>query len=420
MKVVLINTSEHRGGAAVACGRLMQALRRSGVDARMLVAVSDDNDAIEYCDTQLKRRHYKWAFLWERWGIFRQNGFSRANLFTVSTAEAGLDVADHPVVQEADIIHLHWVNQGFMSLRGLKRLLSLGKPVVWTMHDMWPTTGICHHARTCDRYTGSCGQCMFLNSTREHDLSHRTFVRKQKVYATAPLHFVACSAWLRRLTEKSALLKAADTVCNIPNPIDTQFFMPDDKSEARHSLGLPTDKKLILFGAVNAADKRKGIDYFIDTLRFLHNCYDSLSEKIELVVFGSAAGMPIDTLPYRCTSMGYIASPETMRTIYRAADVYVTPSLEENLPNTIMEAMACGTPCVGFETGGIPEMIDAANGYVAQYKDAADMAHGIATVLDDNNHPAKSLAAREKVINEYGEEIVASRYISLYRSLLDK
>lgn len=420
MKVLLVNTSEHRGGAAIACGRLMQALRRSGVDARMLVAVNDDSDAIGYCDTPYKRWLYKWAFLWERVEIFTQNGLSRANLFAVSTADTGQNITSHPAVQEADIIHLHWVNQGFLSLSALQQILSLGKPVVWTMHDMWPTTGICHHARTCDRYTDSCGQCMFLNSTHDHDLSHRTFVRKQGIYSTAPLHFVTCSAWLRNLTERSALLKSSDTVCNIPNPIDTQYFVPGDKSDARRTLRLPEDKKLILFGAVNAADKRKGIDYFIDTLRILHDRNDSLSKKIELVVFGSTAHMAMESLPYRCTSMGYITSPETMRDIYRAADVYVTPSLEENLPNTIMEAMACGTPCVGFDIGGIPEMIDAANGYVAQYKDAADMAHGIANVLDDDNYPSKSKAAREKVITEYGEKAVASRYISLYRSLLDK
>lgn len=418
MKVLLVNTSERRGGAAIACNRLMQALCHEGIDARMLVATADSDLVEGYCHTRLQRWRYKWAFLWERLGIFLSNGFSRKTLFTVSTASDGLDLASHPAVQEADIIHLHWINQGFVSLKGLQQILSLGKPVVWTMHDMWATTGICHHARTCTQYTHSCGQCMFLNSTREHDLSQRTFLNKQKVYSTAPIHFVTCSAWLRSLAEKSALLKPTDTVRNIPNPIDIEFFKPEDKTTARQVLGLPKDKKLILFGAVNAADKRKGIDYFIETLHILYNRYEELRDKIELIVFGSTAQMNLDALPFRCTSLGYINNPDTMRHIYCAADTYVTPSLEENLPNTIMEAMACATPCVGFEIGGIPEMIDPRNGYIARYKDATDMAHGIVSVLDSNNHASMSIAAREKVVAEYSEKSVAVRYISLYQSLI--
>ena len=420
MKVLLINTSEHRGGAAIACNRLMQALCHAGIDARMLVAQADSEQVMEYCRTPMQRLRYKVAFLWERLGIFMQNGFSRERLFTVSTASDGLDIASHPAVQEVDIIHLHWVNQGFLSLSGLQRLLSLGKPIVWTMHDMWAVTGICHHARTCNRYTQSCGCCMFLHSSHRHDLSSHTFAHKKKVYSTAPIHFVTCSAWLRGLVEKSALLKPSDTVQNIPNPIDTDFFAPGNKISARHELGLPQDKQLILFGAVNAADKRKGIDYFIETLNILHEQYSTLNDKVELVVFGSTAQMPLDTLPYHCTSLGYINNAETMRNIYRACDIYVTPSLEENLPNTIMEAMACGTPCVGFEIGGIPEMINAQNGYVARYKDATDMADGISLVLNTNNHSSMSIAAREKVVSEYGEKAVAARYISLYHSLTEK
>lgn len=420
MKVLLINTSEHRGGAAIACNRLMQALCHNGIDARMLVATADSEQVMEFCRTPFQRYRYKWAFLRERLGIYLQNGLSRSNLFTVSTASDGLDIASHEAVQEADIIHLHWVNQGFLSLSGLQRLLSLGKPIVWTMHDMWATTGICHHARTCTHYTQSCGKCMFLNSSREKDLSQHIFKLKQKVYSTAPLHFVTCSAWLRNLAQKSALLKPTDTVCNIPNPIDTDFFSPSDSTAARQKLGLPQDKRLILFGAVNAADKRKGIDYFIETLNILHRDYSHLDNQIELVVFGSTVNMPLEALPYQYTSLGYINNTETMRNIYRACDIYVTPSLEENLPNTIMEAMSCGTPCVGFEIGGIPEMISTENGYVAHYKDATDMALGISKVLDANNHTSMSIAARNKVINEYSEQAVAARYISLYHSLLEK
>ncbi len=422
MKVVLINTFEKRGGAAVACNRLAHALHRAGIEAHVLTATASGQDslAIGACGGKWQQYRQKWAFYRERLEIFLQNKLCRRRLFEVSTASDGIDIANHPLVREADVIHLHWINQGFLSLEGVKRLLSLGKPVVWTMHDMWAVTAICHHARECVGYTRQCGNCMFLESTRPNDLSRRIFRCKQQIYATSPIHFVTCSAWLRRQAEKSALLKASDSICNIPNPIDTGYFTPSDRTAARQQLRLPTDKRLILFGAVNAADKRKGVDYFIETLRLLHDEYAEWRDNVELVVFGSTKGFPLEALPYRCTTLGYITDRDKIREMYRAADVYVTPSLEENLPNTIMEAMACGTPCVGFDVGGIPEMINSTCGYVAHYRDARDMTAGIARVLHPANHPLLSEAARQKVLAEYTEAVVAKRYIALYNNLLQK
>lgn len=421
MKVVLINTYERRGGAAVACNRLAHALCAAGVDAHMLSATAEGNDGVVegVCRSRGARRWQRWAFLRERLQIFLHNRLSRKQLFTVSTASAGVDIVSHPWVREADVIHLHWINQGFLSMHELKRLFALGKPVVWTMHDMWPVTGICHHARTCNRYATACESCPFLSS-QGNDLSTRCFYRKKEVYATAPLHFVACSGWLRRMAEVSALLKSTDTLCDIPNPIDVEFFSPGSQAAARERLGLPANKRLILFGAVNAADKRKGIDYLIQTLQVLHEQYPAWNDRVELVVFGAADNLPFDQFPYRYTSLGYLTQPELVRDMYRAADVYVTPSLEENLPNTIMEAMACGVPCIGFDVGGIPEMITEGCGYIARYKDAADMASGIDFVLQERNHEPMSLLSRRMAEERYAEPVVAERYKALYRELLTK
>ena len=418
MKVVLVNTYEHRGGAAVACNRLAHALQEAGVDAHMLAVTTTGKDdiAVGVCRSRWAKWWQRWAFLRERLQIFLYNGLSRKQLFTVSTASAGISIAAHPLVQEADVIHLHWINQGYISLHELGRLLALGKPVVWTMHDMWPVTAICHHARDCRRYTAECGSCPFLAS-HGSDLSTRLFHRKKRVYAAAPLHFVACSAWLRRQAEVSALLKPADTLCDIPNPIDVSFFAPGPQEAARKRLGLPLGKRLILFGAVNAADKRKGIDYLIQTLQILHEQYPAWSDRVELVVFGAAANLPLESFPYNCTALGYLTDAGLIRDMYRAADVYVTPSLEENLPNTIMEAMACGVPCVGFDVGGIPEMITEGCGYVARYKDVADMASGIDFVLQEDNHEAMSRLSRRMAEERYAVPVVAQRYIDLYKEL---
>lgn len=420
MKVVLINTYENRGGAAIACNRLTHALQNAGVDACMLTATAYGKDTAvkSVADSRKELWQLKSCFLRERLSIFLQNRFSRKNLFAVSTASHGLHIAQHRILQEADIIHLHWINQGYISLNELQEIMALGKPIVWTLHDMWPVTGICHHARTCNRYTQSCGECMFLQSNCRNDLSARTFEAKKDIYSTAPIHFVACSKWLQEQIEKSALLKTQDTVCNIPNPLDTLFFTPEDKKKARALLGLPQDKLLILFGAVNAADKRKGIDYFINTLEILRKQYTHLNDKIELVVFGSTGNLPLDRFSYPCTTLGYISDSNTIKQAYCAADTYVTPSLEENLPNTIMEAMSCATPCVGFSIGGIPEMINNTNGYVARYKDATDMAHGIAHVLDNRYNQQLGSNARIKVEESYAQEKIARQYIDLYQQLL--
>ena len=392
MKVVLVNTYEHRGGAAVACNRLAHALQEAGVDAHMLAVTTTGKDdiAVGVCRSRWAKWWQRWAFLRERLQIFLYNGLSRKQLFTVSTASAGISIAAHP-----------------------RSHLSASKPKDLARHRPCCDS---RHARDCRRYTAECGSCPFLAS-HGSDLSTRLFHRKKRVYAAAPLHFVACSAWLRRQAEVSALLKPADTLCDIPNPIDVSFFAPAPQEAARKRLGLPLGKRLILFGAVNAADKRKGIDYLIQTLQILHEQYPAWNDRVELVVFGAAANLPLESFPYNSTALGYLTDAGLIRDMYRAADVYVTPSLEENLPNTIMEAMACGVPCVGFDVGGIPEMITEGCGYVARYKDAVDMASGIDFVLQEDNHEAMSRLSRRMAEERYAVPVVAQRYIDLYKEL---
>lgn len=414
MKVLLVNTSERTGGAAVACNRLLEALnKQEGVTAKMLVRDKQtDNPHV----IALSQPFYqKLCFLWERFVIWTNNLFSRKNLFTVSIANAGTDITRLPEFKEADIIHLHWVNQGMLSLKGIQKIIASGKPVVWTMHDMWPCTAICHHARTCTNYQSSCQNCSFLiHGGSKNDLSSRVFKRKQKIYRKANITLVACSEWLASLARKSALT-VDQSICSIPNPINTSLFSPSDKQKARQQLALPVDKKLILFGSVKTTDKRKGIDYLIEACRLLQEKYPAMKEQVGIVVVGGKAEEVETLFPFKVYAMGYIAGEKQMAQLYNAVDLYVTPSLEENLPNTIMEALACGTPCVGFEIGGIPEMIDHhKNGYVAQYKSAQDLAEGIIWSLQDDVYPTLSKEAREKVIINYSEERVARRYLEVY------
>ncbi|MDD7632469.1 MAG: glycosyltransferase family 4 protein [Parabacteroides sp.] len=412
MKVVILNTSEHTGGAAVAANRLLKALRKQSVEAHMLVRdkSSQDPDVATVNRTWLQQKANLLRFLWERLVIFLCNHFSRTTLFQVSIANTGTDLSQHPLVQAADVIHLHWINQGFLSLHDLQKLVSLGKPIVWTMHDMWPCTGICHHARECERFRQQCGQCFYLTS-HQKDLSTRVFRSKNRIYQNAPLTFVGCSQWLTNRAKQSRLF-IGKQILSIPNPIDLQRFKPMERKAMREQWKLPLDKKLILFGALNVTNERKGLSYLIKALHILS------SDQIALVVFGQVKSQVAERIPVAIHSLGYVSDEEKVATIYNAVDLFVTSSLEENLPNTIMESMACGTPCVGFNTGGIPEMIDhLSNGYVARYQDSADLARGIEWVL---NHPEPAKLREtciQKVKEHYSEEVIAGKYLSLYEQI---
>lgn len=416
MNILLLNTSERTGGAAVAASRCMAALQKAGVGCRMLVRDKHTNnpDVLSVNDSFISRKINFIRFAWERLILFLCNHFNRPDLFRVSMANTGNDISRMPVVKEADIIHIHWINQGFLSLSDLEALAGLGKPIVWTMHDMWACTGICHHARACEKYKIQCGTCLFLNSRKERDLSTKIFLKKKNLYKRANLTFVGCSQWLAGLAKQSALC-AGKEICSISNPINTSVFHPLDKSKCRSELGLPLNKKLLLFGALNVTDKRKGVDYLIDALRLMD------TSNIELVVFGQIKADMNELLPLPIHSMGYLCDEGKITMLYNAVDVFVTSSLEENLPNTIMESMACGTPCVGFHIGGIPEMIDhRLNGYVAKYKDSDDLAKGIQWVLENSDELNLSNASIRKVHDNYTEAIVAEKYISLYNRLLQQ
>ena len=413
MKVLILNTSERTGGAAVAANRLAKALTKKGLEVSMLVRdkKTDDPRVVSVNDSWMHTKINLFRFYFERLCIFLMNHLSRKLLFTVSIANTGTDISSHSLVKEADIIHLHWINQGFLSLADIRKLEKLGKPIVWTMHDMWPSTAICHHARECENFQEKCEACPFLQS-RGKDISTWIFQQKLSIYNRANLTFVTCSEWLKGRASKSLLLRGKQ-VLSIPNPIDTTIYSPKNKEESRNKLGLPLDKKLILFGALNVTDKRKGIDYLVESLRKIQ------TPDIELVVFGQVKADIRNLFPVPIHPMGYLSENEQIAQLYNAVDMFVTSSLEENLPNTIMESMACGTPCVGFEIGGIPEMIDhKVNGYVATYKDSNDLASGIDWVIKNADSKHLKEACICKVQSCYNETVVANRYIQLYESLL--
>lgn len=410
MKVLILSTYEKTGGAAIAAGRLMQALQKQGVEVSMLTRRN-----ISWWPKQLKPQSY--TSLWERFVILlRLLVKPRANLvrknfvntpmldrikglWAIDLANCGQDITKTKEYKEADVIHLHWINQGFISLNTIKKILGSGKRVVWTMHDEWPLEGTEH-------YTGDSDL-----KNQKDSLNESVIRKKKRIYDSGRITFVTCSKWLGDIARQKVLGMGREIV-SIPNPIDTNLFKPMDREEVRRKLGLPVDKRLLLFGCQKVTDERKGLRYLIDATKSLKE-----NGNMAVVLVGQDTEDTARMLHLQCFPMGTIRDVERMAKLYAACDCFVTPSLQDNLPNTIMESMSCGTPCVSFNVGGIPEMIDHLNnGYVAEYRNAEDLARGIQHVLADDNHGRLSVSARQKVEETYGEAVIAHRYMELYEA----
>ncbi len=417
MNVLIINTSEKTGGAAVASNRLMNALNNSGVKARMLVR---DKETDEITVAPIGH-HWRaqLAFLWERLCIFLHLHLKRKHLFEIDTANAGIDVTKSRYFKEADIIHLEWINQGMLSLKGIRKILNSGKPVVWTMHDMWPATSICHYTRNCNSYQSICHNCNLLpNGGSRKDIAYKVWKAKKNALANHTIHFVTCSQWLQRQANTSALLDH-QPITTIPNPINVHVFKPTNKNRARMRIGLPTDKRIILFVSQRVTDERKGMKFFVEAIKTMVKADNSIADNTVVTILGGHSEELDGKLPIKTYPLGYISDDHKIVDVYNCADVFVLPSLEDNLPNTIMEAMACGVPCVGFNVGGIPEMIDhKATGYVAKERDSEDLAYGIKWVLNDERNKTLSMNAVDKVQRTYSERAVAMKYIDVYTDAL--
>ena len=391
MKVLLVSTSERTGGGAIAARRLMEALAKNNVEVKMMVRDKQTNDP------RVVRVGNKIPKLLERLAILPHIGFNRSRLWQADIANTGISITTTPEFQEADIIHLHWINQGMISLDEMGKIMSRGKRIIWTLHDEWAYLGVCHYRGNCTEK--ECQNCPLLSGT----LPHSNYIHKHEMYHHWHPTFVGCSKWIAQEAQKAM---PEEQIHHINNCIPANLFRPTDMQQARKTLSLPADKQLILFCSQKATDERKGMKYLAEALQKLQNA------NLHLVIVGKdSEQIPLPD-GIEATHFGSVGE-EMMPQLYNAVDVFVTPSLQDNLPNTIAEAMSCGTPCVGFDIGGIPEMIDhLQNGYVARYRQTDDLAAGIRYVL---SHDLRQ-NARLKAASAYDETSVAQQYIKLYQA----
>jgi glycosyltransferase involved in cell wall biosynthesis len=415
MRPVLVNSEDSRGGAARAVYRLHAGLRSIGVDSSMLVQVKHGEES---------------SIVGPRTGIGRLAARLRQalDLLPVYAYPAGRtrrtfypgwlpDRSSGRIEALApDLVHLHWIAGGFVNVKSLR---TYGVPLIWTLHDMWAFTGGCHYDEGCGRYASGCGACPLLGSRSSTDLSSAGFRRRMTAYRDLPLTIVTPSRWLGELVRSSPLLSRFPASV-IPNAIDTECFRPLPKAAARERLRLPKDRKLILFGAAHGRDEpRKGFRHLRLALQTLAG--SGMGARLQAVVFGGTQPKDPPDLGVECLYTGTVKDDDSLAALYAAADVFVAPSVQENLSNTVMEALACGTSCVAFDIGGMPDMIEHhRNGYLARPFDAADLAEGMRWILeDDQRRQDLSSRARRKVLEEFAMPVVAHRHLELYRQVLE-
>lgn len=418
IKILTVNVSDSSGGAARAAYRIHKAVIEVGVDSQFLVKNKWTNDetviSVDNFDSFAK---LKAPF---RWIQNKINNYvqklrwlpypNREDVFMSDLRSTSIHGALQKI--DFDILHLHWVNLRFLDLRELRKI---NKPIVWTLHDCWPFTGICHYFYNCERYTMGCGCCPHLHSTNAKDLSAKVWQQKKQIYQGLNIHIVTPSRWLANAACKSSLF-GQFPVSIIPNPIDTKYFSPGNKIKACIELNLNPLKKHILFGAMNALnDTRKGFAEFKNAMLYFENKFDD--GTTEILVFGSTEAPEMELKNINIINLGMLHDSNLLAA-YRAAAVMVVPSLSENLSNIIMESLACGTPMVAFNIGGNADMIDhLQNGYLANELDSHDLANGINYCLTNNVNNSLSETARKKVMEYFQTDLVGTKYVEMYKKL---
>ena len=307
-----------------------------------------------------------------------------------------------------NLVHLHWIAGSMLRIEDLEKI---EVPIIWTLHDTWAFTGGCHYTGTCSRFQFECGKCPQLGSFSSNDLSHSIWLRKRDVYKKLNLTIISPSRWLAEQASKSSLF-AGKEIKLIPYGIDLNTFRPIDKAAAKKYLGLNSPEPILLFGAQWLTDPRKGGDLLFSAL-------EKINYPCTLLTFGEGEIGFVNNKNLTVRSLGSMQDNLSLALIYSAADVFLCPSREDNLPNTILEAMACATPCIAFDIGGMADMIvHKANGWLAKPFDSDNFAAGIAWVIDGSNNQRLSKAALNKAITEYSMELMGKRYEDLYRKLL--
>ena len=422
MKIALINTYESFGGAAIACHRLFRGLLQTGMDCRLVVKCKQSDDDLvirasaDESDPEASDILSAMTLLVDRYIINNRTDITNT---IFSLPHVGYNLSTFNFIRSADVINLHWVAD-FQSPSTIRSLLALGKPVVWTLHDQWPFTGGCHFSAGCEGYRADCAPCPQL-AEDPFRISAAVLRDKLSLIRKEQLTIVTPSRWLANCARQSVLF-AKSRIEVIPNGLDTEWFTPIPKDTAKRMMGFDPEKIIILMGAHRMDESRKGGQ---EALAAIGCCLENSAfrdlvnnELVTPVCFGAESQSSVKSaLPM--VSLGYLDSVERMSLAYAAADMFLLPSLEDNLPNTMLEAMSCGTPVIAFRTGGIPDaIVDGVSGRLVEPKNVTQMAEAIVSLaMDPDQCRRMGEACRLTALRSFALDIQARRYLDLFDDL---
>lgn len=418
MRISMFNTYDQVGGAAKAAYRLYKGFSLCGNDVHYFV-----RNKTELSDKNITQLNQFNVPMLTMDGLMQQhyinsNRTAISNtLFSVTYAGITTNLSEE--LRNSEIINLHWIEK-YLSLENIKQLINLRIPIVWTLHDERPFTGGCHYTTECGGFMDDCSQCLQLKED-PHRLAKNVLAAKLDLLKDANISIVTPSRWLESQVKKSTLFKNT-RVKTIANGIDVDIYKPLDKSQCKQSLGISPDNIVLQFGAQDNREKRKGFTYLVDALKHClkNHTFNKLCEdgKITILCVGTAA-KEITDLPIQTKSVGYIDNDLDMVKLYNASDIFILPSLEDNLPNSMIESMACQTPVIGFNTGGIPEVVCEDNGRVVDKEDSVQLADAIIElVLNSDLRRKLGISGHKLIYNKYKLSDQAKNYLDFFNEVL--
>lgn len=418
MKVLNISTYEYgHGGAFTATRRIHKALLEEGVFSRLLVLKKETTDPTVYTghnSVKNKIRQKVTPTMDRKIGDI----FSKNRMDSFSIGYIGAFTSEYlKMIKSFDIICLYWIVAGFCSIKQIGNIIRQNKPIIWRLSDMWPFTGGCHYSGNCDRYKLKCGRCPLISSKMEYDITYWNIARKMKYWKDSSMVIVSPSQWMAKCASKSAIFRN-QRIEVIKTGTEETIFKPLPKMYSREVHNLPKDKKLLLFGAYQAiSSKRKGFQFIKSMLVHLKN--KGLSENLSVVIMGVSDHPDGKLEDIDLHVAGILKDITSLSTLYNACDLFIAPAMSDNMPNTVIEAMSCGKPCVAFDVGGMKDLIEhKKNGYLAKPYDTEDLANGVEWILDnEDNYKELCKKARQKIENHHKIEDIAKKYIKLYKDI---
>jgi len=402
LKILIVNSFDSKGGAARAAYRLYSGLLKFNIEAELLVqkSTSNDNSVLTFDNSEMLT-----------FDTILLTNYINIKTYFSNSIISNSNLINYINESDADIVHLHWITNSFLSIEDIGKIT---KPIVFTMHDNWLFTGGCHIMGECINYKNECGNCHILNSNEINDISNINWNRKKKVFnnLNKNTYVIGLSKWVTNKAKKSSLINKFNII-NLPNPINSEYYVNINKDSLRKKYKIYKNKKIVIFGAMSStSDLNKGYHLLLDSLSKLK------SKNIELLIFGNDDNIE-NFNNFHINSFGKIEDDQVLIELYNLSDVMIVPSLQENLPNVIIEAFSSSLPVVAFNIGGIPDIIDhKINGYLAKAFNTQDLADGIEWILHHPNYDELCKNARKKVLSNFSEEIVIPKYIKLYKKIL--